>query len=118
MGTSYARAYFQSTSKQTTNLASTNKTKIGMFKVLLPKIDEQKSILAALAEETSPLVTALARTEREIGLLREYRTRLVADVVTGKLDVRAAVAKLPAVATEPETIPEPEELAETEAEET
>jgi len=28
-------------------------------------------------------------------LLREYRTRLVADVVTGKLDVRAAAAKLP-----------------------
>jgi hypothetical protein len=37
----------------------------------------------------------LARAEREIELLREYRTRLVADVVTGKLDVRAAAAKLP-----------------------
>ena len=33
--------------------------------------------------------------EREIDLLREYRTRLIADVVTGKLDVREAAARLP-----------------------
>jgi type I restriction enzyme S subunit len=36
-----------------------------------------------------------ATIEREIELLREYRTRLVADVVTGKLDVREAAARLP-----------------------
>jgi len=30
-----------------------------------------------------------------IELLREYRTRLVADVVTGKLDVREAAKGLP-----------------------
>jgi type I restriction enzyme S subunit len=88
MGTSYARAYFQSTSKQTTNLASTNKTKIGMFKVLLPSIDEQCNILSALKEETRPVSTAISNFEREIALLREFRTRLTADVVTGKLDVR------------------------------
>ena len=39
--------------------------------------------------------TAIDRTEREIDLLREYRTRLIADVVTGKLDVREAAAQLP-----------------------
>ena len=33
--------------------------------------------------------------DREIDLLREYRTRLVADVVTGTLDVREAAARLP-----------------------
>ena len=43
----------------------------------------------------------IARTEREISLLREYRTRLIADVVTGKLDVRAAVRTLPASAAAP-----------------
>lgn len=31
---------------------------------------------------------------RQIALLREYRTRLISDVVTGKLDVREAAAKL------------------------
>ena len=30
-------------------------------------------------------------------MLREYRTRLIADVVTGKLDVREAAADLPEV---------------------
>ena len=45
MGTHYARAYFESTAKQTTNLASTNRTKIGQFVVLLPKIDEQLEFL-------------------------------------------------------------------------
>ena len=95
MGTSYARAYFQSTAKQTTNLAATNKTKLGMFKVLLPGVDEQHRILSRLDEELRPLNIATSRLEREIELLREYRTRLVADVVTGKLDVRETAARLP-----------------------
>ena len=34
-------------------------------------------------------------TQRDITLLREYHTRLIADVVTGKLDVRQAAALLP-----------------------
>jgi type I restriction enzyme S subunit len=95
MGTSYARAYFQSTAKQTTNLASTNKTKIGRLQVPLPPVDEQRAILAAVAAETQPVNAAIARLEAEIRFLREYRTRLVADVVTGKLDVRDAAARVP-----------------------
>jgi type I restriction enzyme S subunit len=39
--------------------------------------------------------TAITRTEREIALMQEYRTRLTADIVTGKLDVREAAARLP-----------------------
>ena len=38
---------------------------------------------------------ATSRLEFEIELLSEYRTRLVADVVTGKLDVREAATRLP-----------------------
>ena len=41
--------------------------------------------------------STIARTEREIALMQEYRTRLTADIVTGKLDVREAAAKLPDV---------------------
>ena len=37
-------------------------------------------------------------TRREIDHLREYLTRLIADVITGKLDVREATAELPEVA--------------------
>jgi len=95
LGTRYARSYFESTAKQTTNLASTNKTKIGQFTVLLPAVEEQHSILSNLANALRPVQTAASRLEREIDLLREYRARLIADVVTGQLDVREAAARLP-----------------------
>ncbi len=58
--------------------------------------DEQDAIVVQTTELTAPIRTAISRLEREIELLREYRTRLVADVVTGKLDVREAAARLPA----------------------
>ena len=45
---------------------------------------------------------ATAQSEREIALLREYRTTLTAEVVTGKLDVREAAKHLPAIAEEPQ----------------
>lgn len=60
-----------------------------------PGRQEQAQILGFIAREGAPLGTAIGRLEREIALLREYRTRLVADVVTGKFDVRGAVVHLP-----------------------
>jgi type I restriction enzyme S subunit len=69
--------------------------------------EEQTEIMDFVRAETAPLVAAIARFEREITLLREYRTRLTADVVTGKLDVRAAAAQLPEEAEE-EPLPDPE----------
>jgi len=60
----------------------------------LPRF-EQAEIVAFIRSETSGLNVVISRLEREIKLLREYRTRLVADVVTGKLDVREAAARLP-----------------------
>lgn len=71
--------------------------------VPIPKLEEQTSILAHIAVETCPLTTAITRTEREIALMQEYRTRLTADVVTGKLDVRAAAEKLPDLTDQPQT---------------
>ncbi|NCC85130.1 MAG: hypothetical protein EOM03_13525 [Clostridia bacterium] len=67
------------------------------FKVMLPPKSEQMEIVAHIEQETLGITTAIVRTEREITLMQEYRTRLTADVVTGKLDVREAAAKLPAV---------------------
>jgi len=95
MTSRHGRNYFQLTAKQTTNLASTNTTTLKAFPLLLPTIEEQQFILQQLASETSVLDTAIAKTNREIDLLREYRTRLIADVVTGQVDVRAAAAALP-----------------------
>jgi type I restriction enzyme S subunit len=61
----------------------------------LPPREEQDAILKGLGEKLHGLNSAIARTEREIALMQEYRTRLTADIVTGKLDVREAAAKLP-----------------------
>jgi restriction endonuclease S subunit len=67
-----------------------------------PTIAEQISICDGLQRELSPIGTAIIRLEREIELLREYRTRLIADVVTGKLDVREATAQLPSEEAPPD----------------
>ena len=46
-------------------------------------------------ESTTPEIERTVEDAvREIALLREYRTRLIADVVTGKLDVRSTAARL------------------------
>jgi type I restriction enzyme S subunit len=52
-------------------------------------------LLRHIRTKTRALAVAIARLEREIELLGEYRTRLVADVATGKLDVREAATRLP-----------------------
>jgi type I restriction enzyme S subunit len=66
------------------------------FKIAIPPRAEQDALLKKIQDETRDLNTAITRLEREIALLMEYRTRLVADVVTGQLDVRPAAAHLPA----------------------
>ena len=63
----------------------------------IPSLAEQAAIVAYLDKTTADIDAAIDRARREIELLGEYRTRLIADVVTGKLDVREAVAELSAV---------------------
>jgi type I restriction enzyme S subunit len=69
--------------------------RFGAIHVALPPRVEQRNILTGVAGELSGVNTAISRLEREIELLSEYRTRLVADVVTGKLDVREVASRLP-----------------------
>ena len=70
----------------------------GQVPLPLIPIAEQQAIADFLDRSVAGIAKATSRLEREIELLREYRTRLVADVVTGKLDVREAAAILPAEA--------------------
>jgi type I restriction enzyme S subunit len=60
-----------------------------------PPTKEQMQIADAIDERTHAIAETSERALREIKLLREYRARLIADVITGKLDVREAVATLP-----------------------
>jgi type I restriction enzyme, S subunit len=75
--------------------------------ILLPSLEVQKRICEQIAKETEKLSAAFRMIEREIALLEEFRTSLIADVVTGKLDVGAAAAGLPEITEEP--INEPSE---------
>ena len=63
--------------------------------IVLPPLHEQTAIVEHLDNATANIAAAIDRARRQIDLLREYRTRLIADVVTGKLDVRETAANLP-----------------------
>ena len=60
----------------------------------LPAIEEQQRIAQFLEQATTAIRLAVERYRGQVDLIREYRTRLIADVVTGKLDVQAAARLL------------------------
>ncbi len=63
--------------------------------VAVPPSDEQSRMVDVIDAESRHLDRVVSTIQREISLLRELRTRLIADVVTGKLDVREVAARLP-----------------------
>ena len=72
-----------------------NAEELGTSLFLLPPLEEQSAIVEYLDKVIADIDAATNRAHREIKLLKEYRTRLIADVVTGKLDVREVASKLP-----------------------
>ena len=55
----------------------------------IPPMVEQETIAEHIDQATTDIATAIDRARRQIELMEEYRTRLIADVVTGKMDVSA-----------------------------
>lgn len=82
----------------------------------LVPLDEQKAIAASISGLTAEIDVALAHTEREIALVREYRARLISDVVTGRLDVREAAERLPDEPEQPEPNDGPDAMTDTDDE--
>ena len=78
--------------RQRTNLRSTTRRY-----VVLPSNSEQARVVESCTAETARLNAVQQVAGREILLMGAYRTRLIADVVTGKLDVREVAAGLPDV---------------------
>lgn len=60
-----------------------------------PPPHEQKRIVEYLQAASARIEAGVAGARRQIALLREFRARLNADVITGKIDVRDAAAALP-----------------------
>lgn len=76
---------------------------LGAFRIAVPPLAEQKQIVLKVSQHTEQVQQAIDKARCEISLLREYRTRLIADVVTGKLDVREVAANLPEETDEKES---------------
>ena len=68
-----------------------------------PPLSEQIAIIDHLATFLAEIDNSIEHTQKTIEIIREYNTRLIADVVTGKLDVREAAAQLPAEGEELES---------------
>lgn len=86
----YGRDYFEATGKRTTNLASTNSTKVGLFPIPRPSIDEQRAICAFLDEKLDRIGRIVRSIESQIDTLGAYRKSLIHECVTGRRRITAA----------------------------
>lgn len=100
METMQAARITQLSIKQTTGIQNLDERHYLSNSVPIPGIDEQRLILEYIDGESSRIDAVRVRSMREIDLIQEYRTRLISDVVMGKMDVRGVV---------------PDELADSEA---
>ena len=67
---------------------------MGNIPVQLPPIAEQDVIAEFLTSRITHTSKSISYANRQIGLVNEYRTHLIADVVTGQIDVRDAAVEL------------------------
>lgn len=75
--------------------ANLSSTRYGALPAVIPPYEEQRRIAEGLRRELAEFNSAIDRVNRETTLLQEFRARLVADVVTGQVDVRPLAAALP-----------------------
>ena len=89
-----------------------NVSEIKSLIVVVPPRAEQDAIAYHLDAATRPLARGISDALFSVNLLREYRTRLIADVVAGKVDVREAAADLPDEVDEPNEVDDSDALTE------
>lgn len=65
-----------------------NMDDIAWMQIAVPPLDDQRALVARIDEISARANAVITRKSREIELLQEFRARLVADVVTGRVDVR------------------------------
>lgn len=70
-------------------------TRLAKMRIGLPPPAERVRIVEYVCSIETSFNTAISSCEKQIGLMQEFRCRLVADVVTGKLDIRSAAVRFP-----------------------
>lgn len=91
--TVHGRCYFESTGSKTTNLASTNSSKILSFPLPLPSVELQRSLVRSANLELGSVSRARQLVERQVDLLAERRQALITAAVTGQFDVSSATGR-------------------------
>jgi type I restriction enzyme, S subunit len=86
----YGRDYFEATGKRTTNLASTNSTKVGAFPLPLPSVKEQARMVEYLEAQLDSLSSLQNNLQTQIETLLAYRKSLIHECVTGQRLVKEA----------------------------
>lgn len=93
-------AYARSQALLSLHQANLSSSRYGRMSIPVPPTHEQELIANFLAQTATEIDAAIARLRSEIDLIREYRARLTADIVTGKLDVREAAPNIPDLISE------------------
>ncbi len=73
------------------NYPAISANEIGNIAMAVPPQHEQHAIAGYLDGATAKIDTLIELARQQGGLLQEYRTRLITDAVTGKIDVREVV---------------------------
>lgn len=71
------------------SIAHLTKDKLINIKCLIPTLSEQQQIVSHIEKETATINTTISKIEKELALVEEYKTALIAEAVTGKIDVRS-----------------------------
>ena len=70
------------------NQVNLNPTRYCQLTIPLPPISEQQEIVSFIEKKSEKIERAIATIEKETKLIQEYRTTLISETVTGKIDVR------------------------------
>jgi len=64
-----------------------NYAKLKQNRIPLPPLDEQRAIVLYITEKTAKIDTLTSKLQQEIESIKEYKQRLISDVVTGQIKV-------------------------------
>lgn len=90
-----ARSQIEIAARTAVGTFKVNGETVKNLKLVVPDLQEQLAIVEHCNVRTRTIRSSIQTALREIDLLREFRTRLTSDVVTGQIDVREIAATLP-----------------------
>jgi type I restriction enzyme S subunit len=79
---------FRERIKQGSGQPNLNTDIIKTTPIPLGELNEQRAIIKYIETKSEKINQAIAQAEKEIELIQEYRTTLISDAVTGKIDIR------------------------------